>query len=171
MKYGAVHRNGVRKRGPETGHLVETGESYHATVSSDAATSYGKRASWAGSTTSPLIRSIDAQSDRGRGTQTVLTDDHRQRDEVDSKFLRYVVPKCVRAKVFQNMTLRLNATGVAISGVVRRTCSSAKRSSQRKVRMNVLTDGVKAMTLAMLLMLAYLGTRNAPWVTVSTMKP
>ena len=26
----------------------------------------------------------------------------------NSKFLRYVVPKCVRAKVFQNMTLRLN---------------------------------------------------------------
>ena len=29
--HGAVHRNGVRKRGSETGHLVETEEPDHAT--------------------------------------------------------------------------------------------------------------------------------------------
>ena len=95
--HGAVHRNGVRKRGSETGHLVETEESDHATddhrMRHDVVRKAVDKVGLDFAELHAKVRLIDAQSDRGRGTQTVPTDDHRQRDEVEFKILEIRRPQ------------------------------------------------------------------------------
>ena len=146
----AVHWNGVRQRGAETRHFVETQKSDH-TANDHRMRHHVVRepvheVGFDFSEFDAKVRLVDAQRHRGGGAQTVSTHDHRDGDDVKLEMLQVRQPEMGQSQRFPKHHVALehpkvdslaHVIGGDVHAIVR-----VRRDGEEKIRVNVLARGV-----------------------------